>query len=106
MCDYVLCISPDTALDPTVCEVVKQSDQACREAVFFFVLGVCIVTDLKVSRKDFFSAAVHGRFVHPFAICCRSKGIHKRILGAPAQALIHRPSHHHCHHNSIEICFS
>ncbi|KAF2295341.1 hypothetical protein GH714_032607 [Hevea brasiliensis] len=33
------CDDPNMARDPTVCEVVKQLDQACREAGFFYVKG-------------------------------------------------------------------
>lgn len=32
------CDDPNMAQDPIVCEVVKQLDQACREAGFFYVV--------------------------------------------------------------------
>ncbi|EEF29126.1 probable 2-oxoglutarate-dependent dioxygenase At3g50210 isoform X2 [Ricinus communis] len=52
------CDDPNVAQEPAVCEVVKQLDQACREAGFFYVKGHGIPDSLieevkKVSHKFF-----------------------------------------------------
>ncbi|XP_050205932.1 probable 2-oxoglutarate-dependent dioxygenase At3g50210 [Mercurialis annua] len=53
------CDDPDMASDPTVCEVVKQLDQACREVGFFYVKGHDIpdslVKEVKILGHKFFN---------------------------------------------------
>ncbi|XP_050205935.1 probable 2-oxoglutarate-dependent dioxygenase At3g50210 isoform X2 [Mercurialis annua] len=50
---------PNMAQDPIVCEVVKQLDQACREAGFFYVKGHGIadslIKDVRMMAREFFS---------------------------------------------------